>query len=36
MDNHGNLTAAYGHSWEASPILAETPGAWVTLSHRSS
>ena len=35
VDNHGDLTAPYGNSWEASPILAETPSAWVTLSHRS-
>ena len=35
VDNHGNLPAPYGHSREASPILAETPGAWVTLPHRS-
>ena len=35
VDNHGDLTAPQGNSWEASPILAETPGAWVTLSHRS-
>ena len=35
LDNHGDLTAAYGNSCEASPILAETPGAWLTLPHRS-
>ena len=35
VDNHGDLPAAYGNSCEASPILAGTPGAWVTLSHRS-
>ena len=34
LDNHGDLTAPYGNSCEASPVLAGTPGAWVTLPHR--
>ena len=29
LDNHGDLTAAYGNSCEASPILAETPHKWA-------